>query len=188
MTVTIFDAFDDTQRPRAPLIPGATVEGRAAGRKLARIHRMHIAALDETKSMMEKVESDLALAGELVQQVESIELLINYRSFGALCGRECQFLDFHHRAEDNEIFPLIAASAGAGLKRVILRLMEEHTVIHVLLERLAADVIDLNATPSPRTFARTKETFEILYKAVLSHFSYEEGELEKAIGFYGVEF
>jgi iron-sulfur cluster repair protein YtfE (RIC family) len=184
--MNVFDLFDKSQRPKAPPIPGATELHRSAGRRLAEIHEMHLLALEETKSMMDQVQHGEDNAKNLAEHVASLELFENYRRFGNLCGRECQFLDFHHTSEDNEIFPAIALNGSEGLRRVIARLSEEHSVIHKLLEALAMNVTDLWADPSATNFARTRETYQDLYKAVRSHFSYEQAELEEAIGYYGV--
>lgn len=186
--MNIFDLLDENSRPKAPPIPGATPTHRKAGKKLAMIHDMHIAALDETREMMEKVAAGEALLGDLANQISSMELANNYRQFGNLCGRECQFLDFHHTSEDTEIFPIIEENGSAGLKRVIERLAEEHLVVARLLENLAHNVIEMRDQPGPETFASTKKTFELLYKVVRSHFQYEQTELEEAIGFYAIPF
>ncbi len=184
----VFDIFNDGARPKAPPIPGATQAHRLAGKKLAMIHDMHIAALEETREMMGRVEAGEAQVSELASQMTSIEMISNYRRFGNLCGRECQFLDFHHTSEDTEIFPILEAHGSESLKRVIARLAEEHLAIHQMLETLAANVMELLSSPNSESFARTKKTFELLYAAVRSHFGYEQTELEEAIGFYGVPF
>jgi hemerythrin-like domain-containing protein len=184
--MNIFDLFDDSTRPKAPPIAGATLEHRLAGRKLAFIHEMHIAALDETKAMMEKVQADELQAVRLADHIGSLQLVQNYRMFGNLCGRECQFLDFHHTSEDREIFPTLRTMGGEGLKNVIDRLAAEHVVVHELLEQLADQVVDIQAEPGPRTFAKAKKTFDLLYKTIRSHFEYEQSELEEALGFYEI--
>jgi len=186
--MNIFDIFDENKRPKAPPIPGATPAHRTAGKKLAMIHGMHLAALDETQAMMERVVAGERQVNELATQINSMELMGNYRHFGNLCGRECQFLDFHHTSEDNEIFPVLNANGGDGLKQVIARLTEEHLVVHELLESLATTVSDLLDKPGPDTFARTQETFTLLSRVVRSHFDYEQTELEEALGFYAVPF
>lgn len=178
--------LDDRDRPRSPPIPGATADHRRIGRKLRLIHEMHVAALDETMEMMTRVESGELEAHRLAAQVDTMELTGNIRKFGNLCGRECQFLDFHHTAEDNEIFPVLYRNGTEGLKRVIDRLSLEHQVVHQLLERLADDVNGIQLDPTPRTFAMARATFARLYDVVLSHFAYEETELEEALGYHGV--
>jgi hypothetical protein len=67
---------------------------------------------------------------------------------------------------------------------VIARLSQEHSVVHQLLEKLATNVADLWSDPSAEHFARTRETFEVLDKAIRSHFGYEQTELQEAIGYY----
>lgn len=150
------------------------------------IHAMHIAALDETKAMMERVEASQTDASDLASKIESLELVANYRDFGNLCGRECQFLDFHHNSEDTQVFPLVSAKGDDSLRRVVDRLTQEHTIVHELLVDLDRHVRAIARDPSSKTFAAAKRTFELLYKFVRSHFGYEEGELEEALGFFEV--
>jgi hypothetical protein len=69
---------------------------------------------------------------------------------------------------------------------VVERLGAEHDVIHQLLEEFETRVAALIADPSPDTFARVKEAFEMLEKVVKSHFGYEQTELEEALGFMNV--
>jgi hemerythrin-like domain-containing protein len=97
-------------------------------------------------------------------------------------------LTFHHTAEDRMLFPLLAAQGNEGLRKVVERLAAEHRIVHALIERMeeaAAASID---APGPQTFARLKEAFEILERVVVSHFGYEQEELEEAIGFYEIPF
>jgi hemerythrin-like domain-containing protein len=125
-------------------------------------------------------------ASDLASKIASLELIKNYRDFGNLCGRECQFLDFHHTSEDEQIFPLLVAKGDDSLKRVVNRLMQEHTIVHELLLTLDEDVRAIMQKPCSETFAAAKQTFEQLYRFVRSHFGYEEGELEEALGFFDV--
>lgn len=178
--------LDDRDRPKAPPIAGATPEHRKAGGRLRLIHKMHIAALDETRQMMEFVEAGQAGVDGLASHIDTMGLTANIRSFGSLCGRECQFLEFHHTAEDQEIFPVLYGEGSEGLRRVIERLSLEHGLVHRLIERLAANVEGIKKDPTPQTFAIAKDTFARLYDVVISHFGYEEGELEEALGYHGV--
>ncbi|WP_245500081.1 hemerythrin domain-containing protein [Rhizobium leguminosarum] len=182
----VFALLDDKTRPKAPPIPGATLAHRMTGRKLAMIHEMHIVALDETMAMMDMVEAGEIAAGELAEHIDSLELLKNYRAFGSLCGRECQFLDFHHRTEEEEFFPVLHANGDEGMKRVVERLADEHRIIGQILDELSANVALILTQPGPDTFSVTKTTFDVLYKVIRSHFSYEQAELEEALGFYSI--
>lgn len=182
--MNVFDLLEDDTRPRAPPIPQATPADRMAGKRLAMIHAMHIDALNETKAMMLKVEAGELDAGTLATKIETLDMMRNYVRFGNLCGRECEFLNYHHSAEDGDIFPVILAGASDGVKAVIERLMQEHDVIHELLLTLSQNVTALLADPGAETFAQAKETFCLIDRVVRSHFGYEQTELEEALGFY----
>jgi predicted glycoside hydrolase/deacetylase ChbG (UPF0249 family) len=182
--MNVFDILDGSTRPKAPAIAGATPEHRLAGRKLAAIHDMHMSALDETKAMMKLVEAGGSQVARLVDQIDALELAKNYRRFGNLCGRECQFLDYHHTSEDLEIFPVLRARGGEAMNLVVARLTQEHAVVGELLEELAAKATTLRANPGRDSFLSAKTTFELLYSVIRSHFGYEQAELEEALGFY----
>jgi iron-sulfur cluster repair protein YtfE (RIC family) len=185
-TISRNDLLDGSTRPKANRIKEISSRQRQSGKRLAMIHAMHIAALDETKEMMERVEALEADTSELAEKLASLEMVRNYRKFGNLCGRECQFLDFHHRSEDEQIFPLLTAKGDDSMKRVVDRLMQEHAIVHELLVDLDRNVKAIAQHPSAGTFAAAKQTFEELYRFVRSHFGYEEGELEEALGFFDV--
>lgn len=182
--MNIFDLLDDDTRPKAPPIPQASAADRMAGKRLAMIHAMHLNALDETKAMMEKVEAGQLSADTLAAKIDTLDMTRNYARFGNLCGRECEFLDFHHTAEDEDIFPLISARASEGIQRVVERLKQEHEVIHTVLIALSRNVAAISSNPGRETFEDAKGTFLILDRVVRSHFGYEQTELEEALGFY----
>ena len=184
--MTVINLLDDRTRPIAPPIEGVTPAQRAAGKRLGMYHRMHLAALNETKDMMEQVEAGEIEAATLAAKIDSMELMSNYRAFGSLCGRECMFLNFHHTHEDREIFPVLHAEGSDGLKRVVERLMAEHEIVHALLEELAVNVEAIGQSPGPESFAQAKATFATLYRVVLSHFGYEEESIEDALGYYNL--
>ncbi|GAK72038.1 hypothetical protein RRU01S_23_01140 [Agrobacterium rubi TR3 = NBRC 13261] len=182
--MNIFDLLNDSARPKAPAIPGATPADRIAGKRLALIHKMHLEAIDETKAVMEKVEAGQAGSDQLADKIASLEMMSNYAKFGNLCGRECEYLNYHHTAEDRQIFPILHQNGSDGLKRVIERLGEEHVVIHELLVELAEDAAAIRTQPEPETFSQARETFVLLDQVVRSHFGYEQTELEEALGYY----
>ena len=179
-------SVDAESRPRAPRIESATPEDRRRGRRLALIHRMHLQDLDEVGRLLTLVEQGEVQAAQLAEAVQALEMARNYRAFGTLCGRECQVLTFHHMAEDQQMFPVLAARGDAGLRAVVARLQEEHLVVHEVLERLEEAASALVSSPGPDTFAQARETFRALERVVRSHFGYEETELEEALGYHGV--
>ena len=64
--------------------------------------------------------------------------------------------------------------------------MEEHGVIHGLIETMEAQAVSLIQAPDPAGFQTLKQTFATLAEIVRSHFGYEQGELEEALGYYQV--
>jgi hemerythrin-like domain-containing protein len=104
------------------------------------------------------------------------------RTFGTMCGRECQVLTFHHDAEEHMIFPQLEQQNIQALSRVVDRLKQEHLIVHELITRLETAAQDLVQNPDEHNFARTKATFAQLHTVVISHFGYEETELREALG------
>lgn len=177
--------LDEAGRPKAPAIPGATDVQRRQGRQLAAIHRMHLQQMGQVRRMMEEVAAGTAAPASLAKAVPKMEMTRNYRQFGNLCGQECQFLDYHHGAEEHRVFPHLESRGSDGLRAVIDKLREEHKVVHALLERLYSDAVRLVQDPSGDAFDEAKATFEALERVVRSHFGYEEEELEEALGVHG---
>ncbi len=175
----------EAERPKAPPIPGATDLQRRQGRQLAAIHRMHLQQMGQVRRMMEAIAAGTTAPAALAKALPDMEMSRNYQQFGNLCGQECQFLDFHHGAEENQVFPHLEGQGSDGLRAVIDKLREEHKVVHALLERLYADAVRLVQTPSGDAFDEAKATFEALERVVRSHFGYEEEELEEALGVHG---
>ena len=179
------DDLKEAERPRAPAIPGATALQRRQGRQLAAIHRMHLQQMGQVRRMMEAIAAGHTDPAALARAVPEMEMTRNYRQFGNLCGQECQFLDYHHGAEEHRVFPHLEARGSDGLRKVIAKLREEHEVVHALLERLYADAVRLVQDPGAEAFDEARQTFDALERVVRSHFGYEEEELEEALGVYG---
>lgn len=185
MTVTI-DLMDPATRPKAPKIEGVTHAQRLQGRRLAMIHEMHLRQMAQVRQVMEHVAAGEAKAAALEAALSDLDMRHNYRVFGNVCGQECRMLTAHHTIEDHHLFPVLAAQDNDGLRKVVDRLVAEHGVIHDLIMRMedaAAGAVD---TPGPETFATLRKAFEALEKYVLSHFGYEQEELEEALGYYEV--
>ncbi len=178
--------LNEQARPLAPAIPGATDAQRKRGRTLAMFHAMHLRDMAQVRALVDRIEVDAAAAGVLSETIARLEMTENLRGFGALCGRQCNHLLYHHGAEEQQIFPLLEARADAGLRAVIDKLRQEHNVIHNLLEALGAQADAVMAAPGPDSYAALKDTFDKLETAIKSHFSYEETELEEALGVFNV--
>jgi hypothetical protein len=182
--MTLADSFDDAERPPGPrfaLEPGR----RQVGRRLAMIHRMHLAQLREVESVIAAIDAGLAQPGAVLAAADRMAMTRNMRMFGTLCGEECQALTFHHGAEDAYVFPALRVG-DAALDRLLDRLAAEHLVIHGWIDRLAERVSAFRAGPGPDAYRDLRETFQTLARLVRSHFGYEETQLEDSLGHYEV--
>lgn len=186
MTVTI-DLLDPSTRPKAPKIEGVTHAQRMQGRRLALFHEMHLRQMRHARTVMEKVAAGEAKLASLEDALSDLDMTHNYRVFGNICGQECQMLTGHHTIEDRYLFPAVASYADAGLQAVVDRLIAEHGVIHDYIERMEAAATAVMRAPGPESFAALRETFEKLESYVVSHFGYEQEELEEALGYYDIE-
>ena len=71
-----------------------------------------------------------------------------------------------------------------GLRRVLDRLGAEHRTVHALLERIRAIVRSVASAPTREQVLDLREVYGVFERVVISHFGYEERELEEAIGYY----
>jgi iron-sulfur cluster repair protein YtfE (RIC family) len=182
--------LDDATRPSAPPIEGASDLHRAHGKRLTLFHRYHLQQLAQLRRALQDLEKSNAdqragHADALAEQVGSMAMIENYRRFGSLCGQECQLLTLHHTIEDQEIFPHLR-NTTEGLRKVIDRLSAEHLIVHELLVRLQEATRRFAREPGPVALASLREVYDALERVVISHFGYEERELEEALGFYGI--
>jgi len=177
--------LDDSTRPSAPAIEGASDRHRAHGKRLTLFHRYHLQQLAQLRRALEDLGNGLGDADALAEQVGSMAMVENYRRFGSLCGQECQLLTLHHTIEDQEIFPHLR-NASDGLRKVIDRLSAEHLIVHELLVRLQQATRRFAHEPGAASLASLREVYDALERMVTSHFGYEERELEEALGFYGI--
>ena len=86
--------------------------------------------------------------------------------------------------EDQSIFPHLR-STDTRLEPVIDRLVEEHHVIHDVLERLDAALVHLVANPGE--MSGLDDALDLLSDTLLSHLAYEEQQLVEPLarlGFY----
>jgi len=182
---TAIALLDDSTRPKTPKIEGITPAQRLQGKRLALIHAFHLEQMNEVRWVMEQVEAGEQSAAALADAISAMQMAGNYRLFGNLCGRECQMLTLHHAIEDQSMFPALRHGSD-GLRKVVDRLSEEHSIIHRLLQALEAAAVNAVTEPGRETFAEVKAAFLALERVVHSHFGYEQTELEEALGYYDV--
>ncbi len=177
--------LDDATRPHAPALPDATDAQRESGRHLAAVHRYHLSELAKVRRALDAFLAGTGTAEAIADSVSTMTMLENYRRFGALCGNACQLLNLHHTIEDRAIFPRLREHAP--MRAVVDRLAAEHLTVHALIERLEKAARDVSFQPDSEQFAKLREVYEALERVVLSHFGYEERELESALGYYGID-
>jgi iron-sulfur cluster repair protein YtfE (RIC family) len=125
-------------------------------------------------------------AEQLLVTISAMQMVANMRQFGNLCGATCDMLTGHHMIEDQYVFPTLEGR-NDGLNKVVARLRAEHLVIHDLLEQLEGAAVALITDPGPANANALRAAFTTLETFVVSHFGYEQTELEEALGYYGIE-
>ena len=88
----------------------------------------------------------------------------------------------HHDIEEGSLYPRLGRNAG--LRPVLERLGAEHRTVHALLERIRDTAKAIAVNPTRERILALGEIYEVFERVVVSHFGYEERELEEAIGFY----
>jgi iron-sulfur cluster repair protein YtfE (RIC family) len=164
------------QAPESPQIENLTPAQRRQGRRLSLYHNLHRRQLQEAADAIGQIDA------ALLEKISDLDMRHNFKTFGNMCGEECQMLTFHHQAEDSMMFPVLHGKGNDGLRKVVERLQAEHLVVHELIEELEAGAIAATQNPTPDTYAALRETFKQLETCVRSHFGYEETELEEALG------
>lgn len=175
---------DEGARPAMPKLPQATDADRQKGRQLALIHRHYLQDMGRIAAVLRRINAGDAPPEDLRDIVLSSEMAQNFKAFGSLCGQECQILSMHHNIEETSMFPGLERPEHEGLRNVIARLRQEHTIVHELLIRLERAAKALVQAPIEENFTNTAAIFSQLETVVRSHFRYEETELEEAIGVY----
>lgn len=122
----------------------------------------------ELRAVHARLRKALAVTREAVQRGDPAEPAT--RDLLLYCHGFCTALDGHHRGEDRELFPAIAA-AHPELRDTLARLQQDHSMIGHLISGLQASV---DAGESPSELDRHLEGIAAIME---SHFRYEERQL-----------
>lgn len=177
---------DHRTRPKAPQIEGVHEGHRRHGRRLAQFHAMHLDEMARVKRLKDHIEAEGGSPAALVDAVQSMKMLSNLQLFGNLCGGTCDMLTAHHSIEDAYVFPDLEGRSE-GLTAVIDRLKMEHGVIHQILVDMEKAAVALISKTDAEQFEALSAIFATLQSFVISHFGYEQDELQDALGFYDVD-
>ncbi|MFJ8963858.1 LLM class flavin-dependent oxidoreductase [Lentzea sp. NPDC102401] len=169
--------WDESKRPKGPA-PEAdavyTASGRAMGRQLIGVHNHLRDELTKVRSIVDQVADGILDVGEARSEINTMTMRQNNWTMGAYCESYCRLVTLHHTLEDTSLYPQLR-EGDARLGPVLDRLTEEHQVIHEVLERLDAALVATVA--EPHRIGEVQKAVDLLTDTLLSHLSYEEGEL-----------
>jgi alkanesulfonate monooxygenase SsuD/methylene tetrahydromethanopterin reductase-like flavin-dependent oxidoreductase (luciferase family) len=179
--------WDEATRPTSP-VPGPerryTARGRAVSRHLIDVHDHLRTELGQLQDLVEQVRAGQLAVAAARSAVNEMTMRQNDWTLGAYCASYCRVVAGHHSMEDGAIFPHLR-TADTRLAPVIDRLVEEHHVIHDVLEQVDAGLVHLVAHPDD--LSRLDEAMDLLSDTLLSHLAYEEQQLVEPLarlGFY----
>ena len=177
----------EADRPSAPEPEpgrGYTARGRAVGNHLIEVHDHLRAELAQLQDLVAQVRTGQATVAAARSTINEMTMRQNDWTLGAYCASYCRVVAGHHSMEDQSIFPHLR-SADTRLEPVVDRLVEEHHVIHDVLERLDAALVHLVANPGE--MSGLDDALDLLSDTLLSHLAYEEQQLVEPLarlGFY----
>jgi iron-sulfur cluster repair protein YtfE (RIC family) len=176
--------LNEAARPKMVPIKGATASDRHKGKHLAMIHRHYLSEMAQIADILDRIKAGDQPPAALAKIVLNSDMRQNFEVAGTICGHQCKVLTMHHNIEEHQMFPALAAQGNTELTNVVDKLRAEHLVIHELLKRLERSALAIERAPNEKTFKAAYDVFFKLRHCVLSHFGYEETELEEAIGVY----
>lgn len=178
--------WDETERPHGPK-PAADAEYTAGGQALARdliaVHNHLRSELSQVRDMIGQVAAGTLDPGAARSEIAKLTMRQNQWTVGAYCESYCRLVGMHHTLEDQSLFPGLR-SADARLAPVVDRLHAEHLVIAGVLERVDAALVTLVTSPATG-MSDLRSAVDLLTDTLLSHLSYEEGELVEPLGRLG---
>ncbi|CUR57345.1 Flavin-dependent oxidoreductase, F420-dependent methylene-tetrahydromethanopterin reductase (fragment) [metagenome] len=177
--------WDESTRP-PPTEPDDrehTDNGRAVAGHLVQVHDHLRAELAQVRSIVEQVRAGSLDLSRARSHINEMTMRQNAWTMGAYCASYCRLLTQHHSLEDSGVFPHLSA-ADPRLEPVVDRLMEEHVVIHEVLEGLDAALVAHVAAGDD--FTDLDEALDLLTDTLLSHLSYEERVLLEPLARHGM--
>ena len=149
----------------------------AAAQHLIDIHDHLRGELRQIRELVAQVTQGSVAVGGARREINEMVLRSNRWTVGAHCAGYCYLLTTHHSLEDQAMFPGLRRT-DARLGPVLDRLATEHRIIHDVLGRLDAALVDFVADRGETPLRRVVDQ---LSDALLSHLSYEERELAEPL-------
>jgi alkanesulfonate monooxygenase SsuD/methylene tetrahydromethanopterin reductase-like flavin-dependent oxidoreductase (luciferase family)/hemerythrin-like domain-containing protein len=179
---TLWDESTRPTRPESSEDVTYTNGGRRIGSHLIDVHKHLRAELAKVRDLMDGVRAGAIEAQEARDSLNEMKIRQNDWTLGAYCAAYCRLVAVHHGIEDNSIFPYLR-SCEDDLEPVIDRLVEEHNVIHNVLDRVDRELIELVAAPGD--FSQLQSVTDLLTDVLLSHLAYEEEQLLEPLARFG---
>jgi alkanesulfonate monooxygenase SsuD/methylene tetrahydromethanopterin reductase-like flavin-dependent oxidoreductase (luciferase family) len=180
--------WDESLRPHGPgpaAGAGYSAAGRALAGELVAVHDHLRGELSQLREMIAQVAAGSLDPGTARSEIAKLTMRQNQWTVGAYCESYCRLVGTHHTIEDQSLFPGIRA-LDQRLAPVVDRLHAEHLVIAGVLERVDAALVALVSSPITG-MPELRSAVDLLTDALLSHLSYEEGELVEPLGRLGPE-
>ncbi len=179
--------WDESTRPAGPG-PRAgreyTAHERASGQHLVDIHDHLRSELDQLFDLVSQVEAGSLEIGAARSALHTMTLRQNNWTLGTYCESYCRVVTTHHTLEDIGVFPHLRR-ADPQLAPVLDRLVEEHHVIHAVIEEVDRALVAL--VGGEGTVAGLRAAVDVLADTLLSHLSYEERELVEPLARFGYQ-
>jgi len=178
--------WDESRRPRGPrpsTDAGYSPAGRGLAQELVAVHDHLRRELSQLRDMIGQVAAGNLDPGTARSEIAKLTVRQNQWTVGAYCESYCRLVGMHHTLEDQSLFPGLR-SLDKRLAPVVDRLHEEHLVIAGVLERIDAALVALVASPTAG-MPELRSAVDLLTDTLLSHLSYEEGELLDPLGRLG---
>jgi alkanesulfonate monooxygenase SsuD/methylene tetrahydromethanopterin reductase-like flavin-dependent oxidoreductase (luciferase family) len=178
--------WDESTRPSGPAREtGMTYSSgqQAQAQHLIDVHDALRTELSRVHGLIDQVAAGTLDVGAARSELNQLTMRQNNWTLGTYCESYCRVVATHHTLEDQAMLPHLRA-ADPRLAPVVDRLVEEHHIIHGLLEGVDAALVRLVSEPDGLPGLRA--AVDVLADALLSHLSYEERELVEPLARHGL--
>ena len=178
--------WDESTRPTSPEAhegSAYTAAQRSNAQHLVDVHDHLRGELAQVRDLVRQVASGVLDVGVARSTINTMTMRQNSWTLGAYCESYCRVVTMHHRIEDQSMLPHLR-SADPRLGPVVDRLVQEHRVIHDVLEQVDAALVEL--VRRPETIGAVQDAVDLLSDTLLSHLSYEERELVEPLARLGM--
>jgi hemerythrin-like domain-containing protein len=178
--------WDESARPSAPAAPAdhsIAAHPSGAGRALVEVHDHLRQELSQIFDLVDQVEAGHIDIGTARSHINEMTIRQNNWTLGTYCESYCRVVTTHHTIEDVSVFPHLRR-VEPQLGPVLDRLMEEHGIIHGVIEGVDRALVALVGGGDLKSL---RAAVDLLADTLLSHLTYEEHELVQPLTRYGFQ-